>query len=100
MAGVAIPVVADTVYGPPAVPFAVTLAVATPDALVVAVTVAALAPLGGPVNVTVTPLTGLPVASFTVATNGLAKAVLIRTLWPLPLVAVIDAGGPAVFVRL
>jgi len=56
---------------------AVTLAVATPKALVTAVTVATLAPLPGPVNVTVTPLTGLPPASFTVATNGAAKAVLI-----------------------
>jgi hypothetical protein len=77
---------------------AVTVAVATPDALVVAVTVATLAPLAGPVKVTVTPLTGLPPESFTVAANGFAKAVLTCALWLLPLVAVIEAAGPAVFV--
>jgi hypothetical protein len=51
------------------------------------------------VNVTVAPLTGLPPASFTVATNGFAKAVLIVALWLLPLVAVIDAGDPDTLVR-
>ena len=78
--------------------FAVTFAVATPEALVMAVTVAILAPLAGPVNVTVTPLTGLPPASFTVATNGAAKTVLIWALWPPPPVAVMVAGGPALLV--
>jgi hypothetical protein len=77
----------------------VTVALATPEALVVAVTVATLAPLPGPVNVTVAPLTGLPLASLTVATKGFAKAVLICALWALPLVAVIEAAGPAVFVK-
>jgi len=76
--------------------------VATPEALVTAVlTPPAKVPLGpepGAVNVTVTPLTGLPLASFTVATNGAAKGVVTAALCPEPLVAVIDAAGPAVLV--
>ena len=60
--------------------------------------VAILGPLPGPVNVTATPLTGFPPASLTVATNGAANAVLMVALWPPPLVAVIDAAGPAVLV--
>src|SRR5205814_352462 len=39
-----------------------------------------LAPLPGTPNVTVTPATGLPPASFTVATSGAANAVLIVAL--------------------
>lgn len=81
-------------------PFAVTVAVATPEALVVAVAVTMLAPLPGPVKVTVNPLTGFPPESFTVAVNGAANAVLIGALWLLPLVAVTEAAAPAVFVRL
>jgi hypothetical protein len=87
-------------------PFAVrTFDLATPDALVTAVLAppGKLArgpdPGGGMTNVTVTPPTGLPLASFTVATRRFAKAVLIGVLWPDPLVAVIDAGGPGVLVR-
>jgi hypothetical protein len=100
LAALAPAVVALTLYGPPAVLFAVTEAVATPEALVVAVTVAILAPLAGPVKVTVTPLTGLPPESFTVAISGCANAVLICALWGLPLVAVTVAGEPVLFVRL
>ncbi len=59
-----------------------------------------LAPLTGGVNVTVMPLSGLPLESFTVATNGEAKAVSTAALCPEPLVTVTDAGTPAVFVRL
>ena len=44
----------------------------------------ALAPLPGTVNVTDTPETGLPYASFTIATSGLAKAVLTVADWPEP----------------
>ena len=74
-----------------------------PLALVVAVAVAdplkaAPAPVAGAVKVTVTPLTGLLLASVTVATNGLANAVLIVALCPPPLVAVRFAGGPTVLV--
>ncbi len=47
-----------------------------------------LAPLAGPAKVTVTLGTGLPKASVTVATSGLAKAVLTVALWPDPEVAV------------
>ena len=50
------------------------------------------APEVGPVNVTVTPGTGVPAASLTVATRGLAKTVLLAALWPDPLVTVIELG--------
>jgi hypothetical protein len=78
--------------------------VATPDALVVAVAVfpppakVPLAPKPGAANVTLTPLNGLPPASFTVATNGAANAAFVCALCPLPLVAVMDAGAPPVLV--
>jgi hypothetical protein len=73
--------------------------VATPEPFVVAVFTPAklpLAPLPGTVNVTVAPLTGLPPASFTVTASGFANAVLMVVLCGVPLVAVIDAGAPAV----
>src|SRR5579871_6230891 len=58
------------------------------------------APLPGAVKVTVTPLTGFPPESFTVATNGLAKVVLIVALCGVPPVAVTLAGATDWFVRL
>jgi len=71
--------------------------VATPLAPVVAVfppgAKVPLAPAAGGVNVTMTPLTGLPPLSVTVATNGAVKAVLIVVLWPDPVVAVTFAGA-------
>src|SRR6266849_2388679 len=96
-------VLATTLYGPPAVAFAVNVAeVATPLALVVAVFTppakVPLAPLPGAVNVTNTPLTGLFPASVTVATKGAANAVLIAALCPDPLVTTTLAAGPTVFV--
>src|SRR5437588_402001 len=83
-------------------PFAVNVPdVATPDAFVVAVSPPTakvpLAPLGG-VNVTFTPLTGFPPASFTITASGAANALLIATICGVPLVAVVLAGGPSVFV--
>jgi len=95
--------VAVTVYGPPAVPLAVNVAeVATPLAFVTAVFTPPaklpLAPLPGAVNVTVTPETGFPPLSFTVATSGAANVVLMVVLCGVPLVAVMLAGVPAVFV--
>ena len=76
--------------------------VATPLLFVVAVFTPPaklpLAPDAGAVNVTVTPCTGLPPLSFTVATSGAANAVLIAALCGVPLVAVIDAAAPAVLV--
>jgi hypothetical protein len=76
--------------------------VATPLLLVVAVFTPPaklpLAPETGAVNVTVTPCTGLPPLSFTVATRGAANAVLMAALCGVPLVAVIDAAVPAVLV--
>ena len=57
-----------------------------------------LAPLVGAVNVTVTPGTGFPPLSFTVACNGEAKAVVMVAFWGVPPVAVIVAGAPTVFV--
>jgi hypothetical protein len=95
---------ATTLYGPPAVEFAVNVAdVATPLALVVAVLTppanVPLAPDAGGVKVTTTPPTGLFPESVTVATNGAANAVLIVAFCPEPLVAVTFAAAPAVFVR-
>jgi hypothetical protein len=76
---------ATTLYGPPAVAFAVkTGEFAIPLAFVVAVLTppakVPLAPLVGAVNVTRTPLTGLFPASVTVATKGAANAVLTAAL--------------------
>jgi hypothetical protein len=58
--------------------------VATPELLVVAVLTppanVALAPVDGTVNVTVTPLSGFPPESFTVADSGLENAALVAAL--------------------
>src|SRR6266850_1920430 len=92
---------AVTVYGPPAVAFAVNGADATPDTSVAMVIVVVLllntpdAPVPGAVNATFTPETGLFPASFTVATNGAANVVLIVALCGVPLVAVMLAGVAA-----
>jgi hypothetical protein len=94
---------ATTLYGPPAVPFAVNVVeVATPlafvgGAVVVAVPFAnvPLAPLPGAVNVTTTPLTGLFRESFTVACSGAANAVLTVAFCGVPPVAVMVDGIPA-----
>src|SRR5580692_1981901 len=95
---------ATTLYGPPAIAFAVnTVEVATPLPLLVAVFTPPanlpLAPLAGGVNVTTTPLTGLLLASVTVVTSGAANAASIAALCPEPLVVVTFAAGVAVFVR-
>jgi hypothetical protein len=81
--------------------------VATPLASVVSVSVAVefdanapLAPDAGAVNVTDAPLTGYWLLSTTVATRGAANAVSMVASCRDPLVAVIDAAGPDVFVRL
>jgi hypothetical protein len=79
-----------------------TAEVATPELFVTAVFTppanVPLAPLPGAANVTVTPPTGLPPESRTVATKGAANAVLIGALCGVPLVAVIEAEVPAVLV--
>src|ERR1019366_5270915 len=78
--------------------------VATPLPLVVAVFTPPaklpLAPVAGAVKVTVTPATGLPPLSFTVATSGAANAVLMAALCGVPLLAVIEAGVPEVLVTV
>jgi hypothetical protein len=89
----------------PVCPFAVKLGAVAIPLTVTAVAVgdplkAALAPLLGAVNVTVIPLSKLLPASLTVACRAVAKAVLTIALCGVPLVAVILAGGPALFVRL
>src|SRR5437667_432664 len=94
---------ATTLYGPPAVAFAVNTAdVATPLVFVVAVFTppakVPLAPLPGTVNVTTTPLTRLFAASRTVACSGVANAVLTVALCPEPLVTATVAGGADKFV--
>src|ERR1700732_2479849 len=93
---------ATTLYGPPAVAFAVKVVdVATPLPFVVAVVVAVplanvpLAPLAGAVKVTITWLTGLFRESFTVAWNAVAKGLLITALCGVPLVGAMLAGEPA-----
>jgi hypothetical protein len=85
--------------------FAVNTAdVATPDALVVAFPTFVplgnipLAPVDGAVKVTTRLLTRFPRESLTVATSLLANGWPAVMLCPDPLVAMIDAGGPAVFV--
>src|SRR5947207_1597638 len=94
---------AVTVYGPPATLLAVKVAdVATPLPLVVAVFTPPaklpLAPVPGAVNVTVT-LAKIGRASCRArATSGAANAVLIVALCGVPLVAVMLAAAPAVFV--
>jgi hypothetical protein len=104
LAEVAPVALATTLYGPPAVPFAVkTAEVATPLPLLVAVFTppanVPLAPLTGGVNVTTTPLTGLLLASVTVTTSGEANAASMAALCPEPLVVVTFVAGVAVFVR-
>jgi hypothetical protein len=74
--------------------FVVTVLVVPPPAKV------PLAPDPGAVNVTDAPLTGFEKLSFTVAVRAAEKAVLMTAVCDPPLVAVIDAGAPAVFVRL
>jgi hypothetical protein len=95
---------AITVYGPPAVPFAVNGADAMPDAFVAAVIVGVPllntpdAPLPGAVNVTFTPATGLLPASRTVTAGALAKAVLtVADCGVVPGFAVIDVACGGVF---
>jgi hypothetical protein len=80
---------------------AVAAILARPLASVVALAAGnvAPAPLPGAVKVTVTPGTGLLLVSFTIATSGLAKAVLIVAPWADPEDMAIDAGGAA-FVKL
>jgi hypothetical protein len=78
-------------------PFAPVTSVSIVDAGVVANV--ALAPEAGAVKVTETPLTGLLLASVTVATNGLANAVLTVAVCPPPLVALRCAAAPAVLVK-
>jgi hypothetical protein len=94
-----------TVYGPPAVPFAVNVAEATPEAFVATMIVAVLllnlpeAPAPGAVKVTFTPETGLLPASVTVTARAFAKAVLIvADCGVVPAFAVIRAAAPALFV--
>ena len=59
----------------------------------------AVAPEPGATNVTVTPFRALPPESLTVTWRGDPKAVPMVVDWTEPPVAVIDAGGPTVFVR-
>src|SRR5260370_42355302 len=88
-----VPRLAITLYGPPAVPFAVKVgAVATPLPSVLTITVVTppgkvpLAPLEGAVNVTGMPLRLVP-ESFTFACSGVLKALLIAMLCGVPAVA-------------
>src|SRR5207249_3145600 len=94
---------ATTLYGPPAVAFAVNTAdVATPLVVVAVFTPPAkvpLAPLPGAVNVTVTSFPALFPSSLTVASSGVPNAVLIDALCPEPLVTTTFAAGPTVFVN-
>ncbi len=79
-------------------------ATATPEALVCAVVIAPspakvpLGPLEGAINVTVTPLTGLPFESVTVADSAVANCVVTAALCGVPPVAAIVPSGAGVFV--
>ena len=77
------------------------MASAMPEAFVVTVGLPVkvpLAPEPGAAKVTETPLTGLLLASLTVACSSVANAVLMVALCGVPAVAVIDPTGPAVLV--
>jgi hypothetical protein len=96
---------AVTLYGPPAVAFAVNGAEATPDAFVATEIVEVLllntpdAPDPGAVNVTFTPGTALPPASFTVTASAVGNAVLtVIDCGVVPTFAVIEPGAPTVLV--
>jgi hypothetical protein len=73
-----------------------TAEVATPEALVTAEFTPPAnvpeAPLPGAVNVTVTPLTGFPFESSTVAARRLANAVFTVAVWGVPPLAMIEPG--------
>lgn len=97
--------VAVTVYGPPAVEFAVIGADAMPEAFVATVMVAVVllkipdAPVAGAVNVTDTPESGLFEASLIVTASAFAKAVAtVAACGVVPAFAVMEAAAPAVFV--
>jgi hypothetical protein len=96
---------AVTLYGPPAVAFAVNDAEATPDAFVATEIVEVMllntpdAPDPGAVNVTFTPGTALPPASFTVTARAFANAVLtVADCGVVPAFAVIVEAAPGLFV--
>lgn len=80
---------------------AVAVTLATPEALVTAVRLdrVALAPLAGVVKVTVTPFTGLPSESSTVACNAFGKTPPTVMVWGVPPVAAMLAGWATAFVR-
>jgi hypothetical protein len=59
-----------------------------------------LAPLPGAANVTDAPFTGLLLSSIAVACSVVANAVPTVALCGVPIVAVIDAAVPALFVKL
>ena len=59
-----------------------------------------LAPEAGAVKVTDTPLSRFPLASFTVATSGAAKAVEVMAVCGVPLVAVMEAGAACEITRV
>jgi len=93
------PVAATTPYVPATVP-AVAVTLARPEAFVVTgePVITAVAPLPGGAKVTWAPATGLFSASLTSATIGDPNGVPTVALWPLPLLIVIDAAAPTVFV--
>jgi hypothetical protein len=105
LAGVATPLTVAVTVKVPAVLLAVNTAeIATPLAFVVAVFTppanVPLAPLAGAVKVTSIPGMPLLLASFTVACNVLAYAVLIVAFCGVPVVAVMLAGTTMLLVRV
>ena len=86
------PIVALTLYGPPARLFAVTNellampfgSVVTDSVLELVDANVAVEPVEGAWNVTVVPGAGLPVSSLTRAWRVAWKVVLMAVLWPLP----------------
>lgn len=101
-AGVLTPkIVAFTLYGPPALELAVTVAEAKPEASVTAVTAAAMPGTvpDGPLKVTVMPGNGWLAESVTKATNWLNE-LLTAPVWLLPALTATDVATAAEIVRL
>ena len=86
-------------FGPGALP-RVQPTDAMPLPFVVALAAVTLPPPDATANATLTPLTGLPPASFTITLGGVATAEPAFAVCPSPPFRAIDAGGPATAVAV
>jgi hypothetical protein len=97
---VKVPLVAVSEFGPGVLPSVQLPTVAIPLPFVVALAPVTLPPPDATANVTLTPLTGLPPASFTITLGGVATAEPAFAVCPSPPFRAIDAGGAAVAVAV